>query len=116
MKKTQNYGIDMQGWKATHPLHLIKRNNRRAKKLGCPGRLNIQVLRDFFHQYDPPMRCLACGATECLTLDHIVPLWHGGANRLHNLQPLCEHCNSLKGRQIIDYRRPIATLPPSLVG
>jgi len=43
-----------------------------------------------------------------LTQDHIVPRSQGGTNRLVNLQPLCETCNSKKAsmdaKQIIKQR------------
>lgn len=41
--------------------------------------------------------CRKCGATTNLTLDHIVPMSRGGANRKSNLQTLCETCNTVKG-------------------
>jgi 5-methylcytosine-specific restriction endonuclease McrA len=40
--------------------------------------------------------CAACGATEDLTRDHIIPLTWGGSNFITNLQPLCKTCNSIK--------------------
>jgi 5-methylcytosine-specific restriction endonuclease McrA len=49
-------------------------------------------------------RCLACGATEDLSVDHIHPLSLGGSNEITNLQVLCCECNSLKGDAILDYR------------
>jgi len=48
-----------------------------------------------FEQHDSV--CQHCGATENLTVDHIVPLAKGGTNELDNLQPLCKSCNSSKG-------------------
>ena len=44
-------------------------------------------------------RCVACGATEDLTIDHIVPLAAGGSNDPANLQVLCRLCNLRKGTQ-----------------
>ena len=41
--------------------------------------------------------CLVSMAKRNLTVDHIVPLAHGGNERLSNLQLWCGFCNSLKG-------------------
>jgi 5-methylcytosine-specific restriction endonuclease McrA len=49
-------------------------------------------------------RCLRCGTTERLSVDHVVPLSLGGSNAIDNIQPLCEMCNSLKSDTIADYR------------
>lgn len=42
-------------------------------------------------------RCVQCGATEDLTLDHIVPIGHGGSMAVTNLQTMCRTCNHAKG-------------------
>ena len=49
-------------------------------------------------------RCLCCGSTIRLTVDHIVPINKGGENKLSNLQTLCRSCNSRKSDTFIDYR------------
>lgn len=49
-------------------------------------------------------QCLACGATEPLTADHVVPRSKGGSLDISNIQPLCRSCNSAKGDREIDYR------------
>lgn len=41
--------------------------------------------------------CRGCGATDDLTLDHIMPVIAGGDNDDSNLQVLCRSCNSRKG-------------------
>ncbi|UCR89273.1 HNH endonuclease [Mycetocola spongiae] len=41
--------------------------------------------------------CVACGAGEELTVDHIHPWSKGGSDDLDNLQTLCNSCNSRKG-------------------
>lgn len=51
--------------------------------------------------------CLCCGQREPaikLTADHVIPLARGGDNRISNIQPLCQPCNSRKHTSIIDYR------------
>jgi 5-methylcytosine-specific restriction endonuclease McrA len=44
-------------------------------------------------------RCAYCGATEQLTVDHIIPLGSHGTNARSNLQCLCNNCNQAKGDQ-----------------
>jgi 5-methylcytosine-specific restriction endonuclease McrA len=50
-------------------------------------------------------KCLRCGATERLEMDHVVPVAKGGTHSLDNLQVLCRTCNASKGARVIDYRR-----------
>jgi len=52
-------------------------------------------------------KCLACGNTEDLTLDHIVSVSKGGSNRDLNLQTLCGYCNCEKGDDIVSYRKEL---------
>lgn len=48
--------------------------------------------------------CVACGATENIVKDHIVPIYQGGSDGIENLQPLCHRCNSSKGPSNQDLR------------
>jgi 5-methylcytosine-specific restriction endonuclease McrA len=66
------------------------------------------VKREQIHTRDG-QRCLACGSTERLTLDHIIPLCQGGTNHENNPQTLCVKCNTAeKGGKTIDYRTPLS--------
>lgn len=49
-------------------------------------------------------KCLKCGSTERLTMDHVLPISRGGPNTIDNIQPLCLSCNSSKFDKHIDYR------------
>jgi 5-methylcytosine-specific restriction endonuclease McrA len=71
---------------------------RRAGGEGVSAR-HWLALRGYFGE-----RCLACGKTATLTMDHVVPLSLGGAHDLTNVQLLCKSCNSRKQRRIVDYR------------
>lgn len=41
--------------------------------------------------------CRGCGTHRDLTVDHVIPIAHGGTDDLENLQTLCRSCNSVKG-------------------
>lgn len=45
-------------------------------------------------------RCVYCGSTEELQLDHIIPFSRGGATNIENLQLLCRSCNIKKSNKI----------------
>ena len=40
--------------------------------------------------------CVYCGATDELTIDHVIPLSRGGNNHLNNLTTACRRCNQSK--------------------
>ena len=42
-------------------------------------------------------KCVFCGATEDLTIDHKIPRSKGGTNAFDNLQTACVKCNTEKG-------------------
>lgn len=45
-------------------------------------------------------RCVTCGTTERLSLDHIHPWSLGGSDEPSNLQTMCIPCNSRKGARV----------------
>ena len=46
--------------------------------------------------------CVACGATDRLSLDHIIAYSRGGEDTVENLQTMCISCNSSKGARDVD--------------
>ena len=46
--------------------------------------------------------CAYCGATEKITVDHVVPLSRGGKHEQANLAPACFSCNSSKGARTLN--------------
>lgn len=46
--------------------------------------------------------CKACGSTERLEVDHIIPVSREGTDEVENLQPLCYDCNRAKSDQTMD--------------
>ena len=46
--------------------------------------------------------CVECGATDRLSLDHIIAYSRGGEDTVENLQTMCIYCNSKKGAGDVD--------------
>ncbi len=44
-------------------------------------------------------RCVYCGTTKNLTLDHVIPRSKGGVDSWENLVTACHSCNSKKGNR-----------------
>lgn len=66
---------------------------------GIFGRVKQKV----FNRYGD--KCIKCGSSKRMTIDHIIPISKGGTNDESNLQPMCFDCNTEKGnRSSIDYR------------
>ena len=49
-------------------------------------------------------KCLCCGSTKRLEIDHIIPRYFGGKDDFDNLQTLCKTCNGIKSDRTIDFR------------
>jgi len=78
------------------------RHLRRARERQAVGHFTAAEWRALCEAYGG--RCLACGQTVPLTVDHVVPLARGGTNDIGNVQPLCRPDNVRKGTRTIDYR------------
>jgi len=77
--------------------------NYRASLHNADGKIMASEWRRLCKKFGN--KCLCCGRSDVkLTLDHIVPLSHGGSNTIDNAQPLCNSCNSRKGTRTIDFR------------
>lgn len=76
----------------------VARNARwrdRARSVGAAGEFSWdEILRA------QGGRCLFCGSSQRLTVDHIVPLSRGGSNGQENVRVLCKTCNSRKGTKL----------------
>lgn len=74
--------------------YLDRQERRKQRRKGLSPRLVLEVFRrDGF-------KCKACGKSENLTLDHIIPYIEGGEDLVSNLQTLCQECNSSKGARV----------------
>lgn len=75
-----------------------KKNIRKAKKARRPSK----NLREKVFARDK-YRCVVCGSTENLTIDHRIPYSKGGTTEMSNLQTLCESCNQTKADSSLTY-------------
>lgn len=78
----------------------INKAYRRRKYMDTLTPIDYSAVRERFDKLGN--RCVACGATNNITIDHIIPLAKGGTNCIDNLQPLCHSCNSSKGVKSMD--------------
>lgn len=92
-------------WK--HEKHLKKR--RLNKKVGRPRdpmwakrKLKQLGLRD-------GLFCSNCFTEGNLTVDHIMPLWNGGTNKIENTIILCKRCHVEKERKENKERHKLST-------
>lgn len=74
------------------------------RKVQNGGRLSGADKAALFEEADH--RCLVCGTSEELQLDHVVPVSAGGSNDRGNRQVLCRRHNAEKGNRTINYRGP----------
>lgn len=75
-------------------------------KLKSLGKIDIEKLLQKLAFYG--YKCLYCGSTEKLTLDHKIAKNNGGKNILANIALACWECNKKKGIQ--DYKIWLSTL------
>lgn len=78
---------------------------RRTRKAGGGGAFTVQEWEQLKKAYD--YTCLACGKREPdirLTTDHVISVFNGGSSFIDNIQPLCQPCNTSKGKGNTDYR------------
>lgn len=64
------------------------------------GKMQISSLfKDERWKMENGARCVYCGATENLSVDHLFPRIKGGADNIENLVCSCKSCNSSKGKK-----------------
>jgi len=87
---------------------LFKIEQKLKEELPPEGYEKITVLRKIMTEDErneiferDNWKCVFCGDTQNLQLDHIIPFSKGGTTDKSNLQTLCKKCNYKKGTKIV---------------
>ena len=80
-------------------INRLKVHRRRAIEDSL-DKIDYRAVKDKFDRLGN--KCVICGSTENITIDHIVPITKGGTNDIDNLQPLCKSCNSSKNNKTME--------------
>lgn len=75
-----------------------RHKQRRASAPGLTEK-ELKALRDLWIRQGRD--CVYCLIRKGTTLDHVVPLRHGGTNHEGNLAPACVSCNSRKSSLLV---------------
>ena len=71
-------------------------------------RSHVQIRRELTIVYEQTylflaerdgLYCQLCRSTQCLQIDHVIPVTKGGTNDKANIQLLCKTCNVKKGNK-----------------
>ncbi len=106
---------DRRVWREKHRVEYRRQDSiyKKAKRGAC-HQLWLKILEHY------QGKCVACGSSEKVVRDHVLPVGRGGDNNPGNLQPLCFTCNGLKRGTATDYRPDrgawCVSLMPALTG
>lgn len=85
-------------WKAINRDKVRNNENRRRTRKKANGVFLVSA-KEATKLYSSP--CFYCGATEKITLDHVIPISRGGTHSIGNLVPACLRCNTSKQAKTI---------------
>jgi 5-methylcytosine-specific restriction endonuclease McrA len=86
-----------KGLTKIYPQPIIK-EDKTTEKIMVVRNTITEAERDAIFDRDG-RKCLRCGTSEYLQIDHIVPFSKGGTTSRENLQTLCKSCNCRKGNR-----------------
>ena len=93
-EKMREYG---RAWRRANPHKEVERTQRRRVRKAANG-VYLVTDRDYRRILESP--CVACGSTQDIQVDHIIPIARGGRHAVGNLQALCRSCNTSKGAKL----------------
>lgn len=74
---------------------IIARTQNRRSKVAGRGKVSADEWHSILQKFD--YSCAYCGATEPLTMEHVLAIHNGGTNEVCNVVPACRRCNSSNG-------------------
>jgi 5-methylcytosine-specific restriction endonuclease McrA len=83
-------------YRLNHLPKMAEKQHKRRAKMRSNGVYQISE-KELIKLYSFP--CIACGTTDRVTIDHIIPIARGGTHSIGNLQSLCLKCNSSKNHR-----------------
>lgn len=87
-------------WLRKNPEYVrTKRNKREARINNNPNTLTPAEWKEILELYEG--KCIYCGSSKRITMDHIIPISKGGGTTKDNVVPACISCNSSKGNKDI---------------
>ena len=82
-------------YRTAHPDKVAaQKARRRARKAGAAGTFSTEQWLARLDYYGG--KCIYCGTTDNIQIEHRIPLSRGGTNWPSNLVPACGSCNSKK--------------------
>ncbi len=72
-------------------------NAYRSRKRGAAGECSSEKWKSRLDYYGG--RCVYCGSSESIEIEHRIPLSRGGTNWPSNLVPACKSCNCKKAKK-----------------
>lgn len=100
---------------------LMQHNNRRARKYGNPGFVEVNAWEWSRILKRAAGKCTYCHRkVEKLVMDHVVPLARGGRHAPGNVTPACVSCNSSKSDLLVAEWKygvlpPVRVRPPKVL-
>lgn len=82
---------------------LFRRESKtyKARRKEADRVISDPVVRDRIFKRDG-FTCCHCRSIDFLSIDHKIPVFHGGGNEDDNLMTLCTPCNSRKGAKLLE--------------
>lgn len=104
----ETIGARNSAWKFENKFKVARMTAKRRmlmREVGSDGTLTAEAWEELCELYGN--KCLDPECTDParpLTVDHVIPISLGGLDSIHNVQPLCQPCNSKKHAKVKDFR------------